>query len=555
MNNTMHIKNYFITLFLGICLVTVNLHAETSKAFTKEHKKLEYFLPQLKKLAKKTSNKKILKHVNEVISYSHKVLHAGSKAKPKTVKKAVNALLRAIEYLHQLKNETSSKSQKSSKEIDLETAIAQHFSQIKGEIQGILTHLQTNAAYNAPSAILSVPYTITRPGNYYLPKNLSYKGNKAAITILANNVIVNFYNNTISLTNQSATAVQIQDINECIIKNGSIQAAVKGIGISGCSGVVIEDFYMQGAGIVIDNSSGITLNNCSIIANMQVSANALIIQGATEHISISNSTISGWANSIMASQITGLQIEDCIIQGSDTTGGNLLKLGDDSSVANAIQIQNTTFIQQMLHSNFDALAFFNGSGCLLENVLVDTTTSSSASYSPGAIHIGSKTSSYNNIFAKNCVIKGTNDYGLYIEKSSNTTMNNVEFTKATVSNILIDEGASGCLIKSCKVSDAAGSGIIINAGATANAIVNCEIGNNSQNGIDIQQHAFNTQILKNNVFDNGNFGILNSDTSTATHFNISCNNAVSDCPAGGVSPEQAPGLTPNMPGFNICCVP
>ncbi len=465
MKRSTHIKTCCIAILIGIFTTSFALQAKSPKAPASKvacaRVQLKYSLLRLEKMAIGTNDSQI----QEVISYARTVLQAGCKTKCKKIKKALQDTLSAINYLNQL--QTSPPSQPS--EMSL---VAQHFSQIQDEMGNILTTLKENSAYDLPTPIIFVPFTITSPGKYYVLRNLTYNGTQAAITINADNVYLDFLNNSLTLTNQSGAAILAQGVKEFTLADGSIRAASTNptvslvgvqkaaisniyvsnsstaIAVSGSSGLHIDNSYLSGAGIDINASQAIAINGCSFQgANGQ--SNALLIRGASQHIAVSDSTFNNWQNAIFANQVSGLQIEECLVKGSHVAPGPLLVLGTANSPANTIQIRNTTFEQQAPTVGQDGLLFVNGSGCQLENVLVDVATGHTESYQPAAIHVGA----YDTLLVKSCIVKGPNEYGLYLEKSTHASCIDCQFTDATVANLFLS-GTAGSVIKGCKVSDA-----------------------------------------------------------------------------------------------------
>lgn len=543
-------RSLCIALCLGMILQIFTLEAASVKAFNHEQRvactKLRLHLPELQAMSQGITDKKLQADVDEVIRYSQKVLKAGSHAKYRSVKKALASTLKAIEYI---------KHNQPSKELDkltIETAVSAHFAQIKKDLVGVVQTLQANSLYSVPVAITSLPYTISRPGKYYLARNLVYNGSGTAITVTADNVILDFYANSITLANKSAVGVSVQGVHEFTLENGTIQGSLKSLLIAQSAGLHILNSFFSGGRTSVTGSQSVAFSGCSFEGADAAQSSALVLDTASKHISITNCTFSNWQNTIAANDVTGLIVSGCLIKGSAIAGGPIVTLGTNTTQANDTQLRNTTFLQDTLIAGFDGLLLCNGSNCLLEDCIVDVTTGHTASYQPAAVRIGSV--GFDNVLAKNCIIKGANEYGLYIENGSHTTCLSCQFTDASITNVLL-EAAKSCVIKSCKISDAFGSGVIVQSAATGNAIVACEVSNNGQNGIVVVEGAQKNQIIKNDVFDNANYGILNSDSSTATLSNISCNNAVSDCPMSGISPEQAPGVATVVPGSNVCCVP
>lgn len=486
---------------------------------------LSYSLKRLEQLADGVEDPKIQK----VMSYAKEVLERGSKARPSSIERALKDTRRAIRYIKQKKPTVGSK-------------VQQHLSQIQTAMQSILSTLEENATSSLPVAITSLPYTISKPGKYYVPNSLSYAGAGSAITVAADNVTINFYNNALTLTNANAIAISLNTVKECTIENGIIQGPVLGLKIASSSGVHIQNTFLNGAYATLSSAQGIEFTGSSFEAGSLTNVACLSIANSSEHITISNCTFNNWAETIAAQDVSAMQINDTLIRGS----GALLTLGDSSSQANDLLIQNSTFV---LTAGTVGIDFIHGSGCLLENVLLDAACGD-------AIHIGSiaNNATYNSILAKSCLITGSPDYGIYVEQGTNVSCSSCQFTDAKRANVLL-ASATGCIFTSCKLSDSDEHGIVLTPNANQNAVIDCEVSDNSQNGVVVQAGAKDNQIIRNNVFDNGNYGLFNSDASTSTFYNISCNNGVSDCPQSGVTPEQAPGVSTLVPGSNICCVP
>lgn len=404
----------------------------------------------------------------------------------------------------------------------LVSSVTKHLSRIVTELDGIRSEMQATIPNNVPVAITTLPFTITNPGQYYVLNDLTYSGDGTAITVAADNVTINFYNNTLALTNPAATAILVQNAHECAIANCIIQNAPNGIILSGCIGASLDYSFLNNSGVVATGSRSITIADCSF----KGSATGLMLEQNSSQISIIESTFSEWQNSIVANDVSGLQIDSSIV-----LGVNPLTLTNTTNV----QISNSSF------AGTNELSFASGEGAILNNVVVEALSGS-------ALHIGT----WDKLLAKDCIFIAAGDYALYIENGSNIHCIHCQFTDASTANVYLDN-ATGCLITNCKISDGVQNGLTLSPKATGNTIINCEISNNGQNGIEVAQNSLQNQIINNNVYDNGNYGIVNNEATTATFSNISCNNGTSDCPGDGVSPTQAPGVSPLVPGSNICC--
>lgn len=519
---------------------------------------------------------------------------------------------------------------------ELESEVAKCCKSIKGQIYTLLRFLKAQFPCDAPIAIDCVPYTIKESGKYCVTRDLVYSGTGAAITVNANNVTINFHSHSLTLNNSAAVGVLAQNVSEFTLENDIIKGAAmyktatsaavelvnvqkakltniytfnttKGVKIENSTDVLVENSLLStheglvlqaptlaasasptsiGAGLWVDASTHVVVDGCTFEGAYLQSplptgeaSNGILVQGASEDLIVKSSTFTNWLSTITLNQVTGVLIENCLAEASPLSTSNILELGSMASKADDVTIRNTTFRQDTLVPGFDGLLFLNGSGCLMENVIVDVTTKNdgveSNAYYPGAIHIGCAANghvacdpklTYNNILAKSCIVKGANEYGLFVENGFNVTFTDSQFTDASLANIFFDGavdnvffqstfGAQGCIIKDSTITSAVGDGIgvLINPGADTNAIVNCDVGNNSKHGIVVSQYAHKTLLKGNNVFTNGGLGIENDEASTATFFNTSCENVGLNCTGTtGVIPSQPPGF-PAVAGSNICC--
>ncbi|MCE5293819.1 MAG: right-handed parallel beta-helix repeat-containing protein [Chlamydiales bacterium] len=533
------IYRYLLSIFLATSLLTSHLCAHDK---TTPYTKLADNVLYLQKLANSYSDKTQVQDAQYILLKSRKVLQKGHKASPRSIKKALKATYKSIQQLKS-RPQTIIKAANSRAVSD----VTKHINRITTEMNGIMAEVASTTAYNEPIAITAVPYTITNPGKYYIPQDLTYNGAATAITVAASNVMINFYNNSLIVTNPSATGILVKNVNEFTLSNSIIQGSVNGLVLNNVSGARIESSFIKNAGMTCSSSTGIFITNSSFIGSDTANQIALSLTNSSSHISLDTCTFSNWQYSIQAQDASGLQISSCLVAGSETLSGNLLQLTN----TNNTQITNSSFGRQTALAASDGILFESGSGCTLNNVVVSVASTTTSTYKSAAVHIGD----FNTILANDCMILGSNAYSLLVENGSNIHLVDCQVMDATTANVYLDAQATGCLLKNCKISDALGSGIIIASGATLNAINGCELSNNSGNGIVISQNAPKNLVFGNNVFDNQNFGIVNNEATTSIFSNISCNNSGSDCPSGGVTPAQAPGVAPLTPGSNICCVP
>lgn len=579
-------------------------------------------------------NVPLSKLIDEVIDKAQEVVNQGDHASPPEVTKSLHSVEKLLDYL-KMKEIRIEDRQSSLSSIQigcdvcselhhLEKEVRNCCTEIKTELYDLLTYLQKQFPCDAPKPISCVPYTISEPGKYCVTCDLVYDGSHAAITVAADNVTLNFQNHDLTLTNPNAEGVLAQNVSEFTLLNDIIQGAqlfktatsaavhlvnvnkalitniytkntTKGVKIENSTDVRIEYSLIEahegvsapttaaiGAGVWVESSEQITVDACTFTGAPLNSplptaeaSNAILVQGDSKEVIVKNSSFENWLSTITLNKVTTAVIENCMLDASSLSTSNLLEVGSMTDEATDITIRNSTFKQSTLVPGFDGILFLNGSGCLMENVIVDVKTENDGEvdpFYPGAVHIGCAVNghvscdpylSYSDILAKNVIIKGTNEYGLFIENGSFITFIDSEFTDASLANVFfggaVDAnhastfGAYACVVKDSLITLAKGpngNGVLINPGANKNAVANCEVTHNGHIGIVVSKYGTLNNITGNSVIGNGNVGIEDDEATTATFYNTSCNNAGTNCV--NVLPFLAPGF-PLVAGTNICC--
>lgn len=125
--------------------------------------------------------------------------------------------------------------------------------------------------------ITKVPYTITQPGTYILRKDLSYAGNLIAITVAANNVIIDLGGRTLSGTltqdtNNSSVGITmgVGNFDSVMVRNGTIKGFAYNVNLfTGTPGgrYVVEDVVSENAGTTGIRAVGgsIEVKNCTVL--------------------------------------------------------------------------------------------------------------------------------------------------------------------------------------------------------------------------------------------------------------------------------------------------
>lgn len=590
---------------IAACALASALHAAEGKRVNL--KNLEAKISDLQRLAAQATSQTKAAFLQEVLTHAQHVVDNADYLTVDEVQMAADGVKKAEAALAHHSHWSSS----SSSDCDACSELSEldsEFQDCCNNVLELLFELRELLAIefpcDPPIPISAVPFVITESGKYCVTQNLVYNGPDAAITVAANNVTINFHNNSLTINDPDADGITAEDVTEFTLLNDIIQGpgssdpangvairlervskahidnvytynTVRGIYLVDCVDVLVENSLLRshrgtmegnfGAGIEINGSVGVTMDNLvfegSDVAPFDDEFTVgLLVYGDAANIALRNSVLTNWFEAVDILQVTGFIMDHCMAIAPPFTDFCLLQLGGyyPELVANDVIIRNSTFEQHTLVTGFDGLLLVQGSGAIFENVVVDVaTTGEEEGYSPGAIHIGCGSASgcvdptlaYTNLYARDCIVRGENQFGLYIEAAEDVTFSHSQFTDATI-NVLFYDDALHCQVLDSLISNAGGFGALFNSDATENAIVNCQV-SDSDNGIFVSNTALRNQVKGNRVFGNSNSGIENLDPSTDIYFNTSCNNGVTNC--SGVFVTRNPGDIPLQAGSNICC--
>ncbi len=482
---------------------------------------------------------------------------------------------------------------------------------IKRDLAEILTFLETQFPCSNEMAISNVPIIITAPGKYCVTRDLTYNGPGTAITVTADNVSINFENHSLTLTDSAAQGIVALNVSEFTLENDIIQGAsifrsptsaavhlinvqkatinniytkntTRGIEIENSSDVLVQYSHVEahegivqinfpspatlagsgnGGGIWINGSTGVTIDSCAFVGadltfDPSRTSFGLHIEGDSRDIIVTNDTFTNWLGTIQVLNVTGLLIDHCIAVASPISNLNIVQLGscDPTNNANDVTIQNSNFTQTTAVQGFDGFLILGGSGCLLENLLIDTSSLDIPNgYLPAAVHFGMPACTpYTNLVARDCIIKGSNGRTVYIEVGDKITLDECQISGGTNVNVYLLD-ATSCVVKNSNIFNG-DSGIFIDngAGGDKNSIENCLVYDNTVNGIVVADQKAN-HLSGNSVWGSRSGISLSFAGFTETYFNTSCNNSVHNCT--NVSPSQVPGASPAVAGSNVCCNP
>ncbi len=612
-------NNFFLAWLIGASVLAGSLTGAPDAKRT-ALSTLKLSVPKLSSLAKRVDDKQKRKELEDVILYANRILQAGKNAKQEHVFKAKDMVEKALRTQVSLKNaknhhhSSSSSSCKVCSELsELESNVTHCCQEINHLLLELLVALEEDSPCGSVQAIDTVPITIQNPGKYCVTKDLTYSGIGAAITVVADNVTINFHNHSLTLTNTDGQGISAQSVSEFTLEDDIIQGTslfqtessvalllnnvskatidniytlntTKGIQIIDSSDVIIKNSLVrahtgtydnspisEGAGIWVENSFGVRIENSSFDGaqteeEINDASTGLYVLGTSQNVIIANSLLQDWPIAIIAENVSSMTIDNVEAVAAPFTSLCLCQFGGYGSElqANSLIIKDSTFTQPNLNRGFDGLLFLNGNTALLQNVVVDTASSFDDGYSPAAIHIGcldnggcDPGASYSNMLADSCLIGGQNDLGLFFENAKNCTFTNSQIVDAVSANVYI-HGFEGIGSYGCQVRDSLIAHAVFSEGggygvyiedSNANTIENCQIAENGSVGIYVNAGSSFNHIRGNNVYG-GFIGIDNEGTSNETFFNTACNNGISNCI--NVSPAQLPS-DPAVVGSNICC--
>lgn len=305
-----------------------------------------------------------------------------------------------------------------------------------------------------PRTPISGPFTIDRPGSYYLTQNISVTGNSDAITILVDNVTLDLNGFTIS---GGRTGVNVAgfffSLNAVTIINGNISDA-SGSGIfagafeDGSYGLHIRNVRVTGVNdIGIDAGRGAVVENCYVRGG-----NIGIFTGFSSRVfdcTVESARTTGF---FVAG---GSTVTDCVAVGTNNGngGGDGFVIGAGSSVRGLSSRSNTGY----------------GASFELECTVTDSTFS--------------------------------NNGNAGVRLNALSTLSRCTITSNRNSGVLLDQAPSGIsnIIERCSISLNIPCGIV-SFGNGSHTIRDNTITRNVDFGIRVRD---NCQILNNHIADNG----------------------------------------------------
>lgn len=567
--------------------------------------------PQLQKLAYETLKK--VDAARKDPKQAEKALHAVNKALA-VIKQKHTHSISTSSFRSSRSTRSSGTDCNARDEIsDLDSQFKHCCQDIKRLLTEVISSINKEFPCDMVMPIDEVPIVISQSGKYCVTTDLTYTGPGAAIQVSASNVTINFHEHDLILTDPNAIGILVESANEFVLENDAIygtsifktqtSAAValfgvnkatlrniftmnttKGIYIQDSTDIRVEFCHLEahegsiaptfpspytlagtgnGAGIWIGGSDGVYVDSCTFIGadlgfDPARTSFGIHIEEFSKNIELTNSTFNNELGSIHAIDVIGMLVDNCVATASTVSNFNIAQFGSCTSgeVASDLIIRNSTFTQSQSNHGFDGLLFLSGTDCLLENVIVDSSSQDLNNYLPAAIHIGNQNcSTYSNLVARNCVVQGVNGRTLYLDNASKIVFEGSQITGASVSANVYLNAADSSTIRNCQIFNG-NSGVILanptGSGVPGNSIENCLIYDNTNFGIQGTDQNKN-HISGNHVWGNSTGIFLTFPGVSETYYNTSCNNTTNSC--HNVTPSQLPGASPIVAGSNVCCTP
>lgn len=570
---------------------------------------------RLKTLVKGVQDRDVLKLVNQAFKQVRAVQHAGDDVDPALANKALATVQKAISLIKQ-KRAASSISMPDSQSCHARTEISELDSQvdsccndIKKELGDVVDFIHSKFPCDAMIPICEVPVVIDEPGKYCVTCDLVYDGTGAAITVHANNVQINFQNHSLELKNCAAQGVLAENVREFTLLNDIIEssqmclsttsAAVhllnvdkatidniytkntsKGVWVENSEDVRIQFSHFEahegppahvlqctpttqgagdGAAVWISGSTGVTVDSSSFVGSPVVANSASFgvhIEAASKNITLTNDTFTDWVSSINATDVQGFLVDHCVAIASPNSTVNVMQLGTcNSGSANDVIVSNSSFIYPGNNMAVDGILLASGSGCLLENILVETHSLNYNSYCPAGIHVGLlNATAYDDVIGRNIIIRGQNYYNLYFANTSNSEFSDCQISDAQAACVFFDDQAISCVLKDSMVKNSLAHGVKLSTeNGASNMVEGCQVYGNFDFGIEDATvgPVFQNLIQNNNVYANAKGIKITAAGATMAFSNISYNNATFNCINISPAIAQAPGA-PSVSGGNVC---
>jgi hypothetical protein len=442
--------------------------------------------------------------------------------------------------------------------------------------------------------ILSVPYTISQPGHYLVPKNLTYSGQLNAITVAnIDNVTIEFCDGVqLTTTSPQAIGINISGATNVEVLNGTLVGTLaeetlsRGIFVDSSDNVTIKNASITDYDIAIalNNSTNIEVDHLVAVANNATfpisslfrarSSDNLTIHDSKFRTSLASNIASGgillqdvrtgeeFSNIPCRSvQMQNLECYNCdifneLVQG--LVAENITSVIEDplyifsmfqigaasaeveltASNSYNVILRNSSLSNLNANDSAIGIQVTQGTGIVIDNIVVDINSAGVGD--PDGCQ--EDPDNFPPSGAKLAI--GNNGNSGCTSRVTDCVVRNSVFGSVTPSGYGItilateDNANTGIIIDNCLIDNCLLDGILVR-NTTSSTIQNCTIQRTERNAINLDLNTIGNAILNNVVSNNDGSGIVISAESSFSHLqdNKVYFNALTGINNDGVSTE------------------
>lgn len=420
------------------------------------------------------------------------------------------------------------------------------------DCQNVIDLINTKFPCTAPFPISFVPFIIALPGEYCLIQDLTYTGNGAAITVLADNVTINFENHRLNLTDILAKGIRADNVDNITINQADIRlpqdvrsfdVSSSAIFLNGVSHGLINGGYFlhTGVAVALNDSNDIKLLNVFSEDMGQshhtiVGTNGVVIDGAVSTNLVNDLLLGGIfvdeARNFVFKNSQLINVDIFLLSGVGFIIENIENIIDDPNytftnfqlgsteipVASDVRVSNSIFRRDnaQVASNLTSFGGFNGV-IIEDSILEYNYTGDPVNNFAGIFNIVPNIADANNIVIRNNIGRGNAFNAVFIGNFTGTSIANsilIENNQLSGSSddAIFVAQANNWVIAKNQITGAANNGINVDSDATNGAILKNVITGNAGNGIFLNAGIENNLVQNNKVFGNGG-GIVDNGTN------------------------------------------
>ena len=399
-----------------------------------------------------------------------------------------------------------------------------------------------------------IPITIDEEGVRCIVEDLIYTGNQSAITITANNVILNFDKHRLTLTDVTAKGIDAENVDNLVINEVDIRLPEgvrsfdlnsSAIYLNGCEHVLVNDTYLYqtGFGINVNGSSDVKLVNVFATNNGQSN----IFASDTDGLVLDASFLTNTADDLLIAGMAFLMVRDLTIKDSQfinsdyflasVSGGliknneqviddpnygfGLIQLGASGigSLASDVKIIDNVFLRRNdITGTATGFLLIFASGILAENNIFEMQFVGDPSLNLDLLIVIEGGGGFNtqDLTVRNCSIRGSSLDSVAIVSDLVTIHDGFLFENNQISGGVGDgvyiNSATNIVFKDNQVKGSGGNGFNLDILTTNTALLSNVVTGNIGNGVLIASGVNNNLVQDNKVFGNGG-GIVDNGSN------------------------------------------